>query len=432
MRPLAAAAAALFLFPLTASAADPAQTAAICGQRSTCAIARSHDAGKAASGASLTVEEVHLGLRDKPDDTGEGCRNGDEFDGGVEYWLIESATPPRRILKLCNDGYGAAGVGDDSVEIAANRLVHTQSGGSAWRWDSVVTYSLAPWQAVSERSCNFHTSIETTGTTTDLDFTTRSVRSLAKDSRKKDVELGCPDWPPETSATLTPEPAPGLYAAYNLVVPGTTGDALALPSGTAIGDCVPAMTTAGANGFLVYGKPSAPGQVAEVKTVATSLQELVIQVLDPTAPTQPAPAGGSWIDLPHVEIWIGLNGEEVRTRLGVDDLHQTGVDLAGKVHEGVGRKGPLPSVEHWPAKDEAGRPVVVLRLRWADDYALLHGVALVYSQADAGKQARLVATTGIANNRPLYVPSVVPLSDRNIEPRPGTCHLGDGLLSADR
>lgn len=412
-----AAAAALLLLAFPAAAADPspAETAEICGARTSCAIARSHDAGKSATGVPLRVIEAHFGVADKPGEQPEGCRKEDKYDGGVEYWLIEGATAPRRVLKLCNDGYGAAGVGDDKVEIGPNRLTHDQMGGSAWRWSNTITYSLSPWRALAERSCTYHNGNEQTGIGLDLDFANRTVRSLAKDSTMKDLTLGCP------------QPGPGAYGAYNIVLPSAT-DPLKVPTGVAIGDCVPAMTTAGTNGFLVYGKPSAAGQIAEVKAVAASFKELVIQVFDPLAAGQPAP-GASWIHLPHVELWVGLNDMQIRTRLALDQLRQIGVDLDGRVYEGAGRKGPVPKVERWTAKDEVGRPVVVLRLSWAEDYALINGVALVYSQAEAGKQARLVATTGIAANRPLYVPDLARFIRPDKEEAPG-CLVRDGRLVA--
>lgn len=424
----AAAVASLLLLSSAAAAADPspAETAAICGARTSCTIVKSHDAGNSATRMPLRVIEVRLGLADKPEEPPEGCRNDGKLDGGVEYWLIEGAAAPHRVLKLCNDGYGASGVGKDRVEVGANRLTHEQIGGSAWRWVDTIAYSLSPWRARAEQVCSYHNVNEQTGVTLDLDFVARTARSLAKDSTKKDLSLGCPDWPKPKQA-FTPQPAADAYGAYNVVLPGAE-DVLKVPAGIAIGNCVPAMTTAGANGFVVYGKPSAAGQIAEMKAIAASYKELVIQVFDPLAVGQPD-RGTSWIHLPHVEIWTGLNDEQVRTRLGLDRMRQIGVDLAGHVYDGAGKKGPAPKVERWTAKDEARRPVVVLRLTWAEDHALRNGLALVYSQAEAGRQARLVATTGIAAGRPLYVPDIARFNRPDDRLASG-CLVRDGRLVA--
>lgn len=409
-----------------------AQKAAICQARSTCTIGKTYDTGKSPAGAALTVVEIHLGLKDKPDDAPDsGCQSSDQPDGGVEYWLLEGSVAPKRILKLCNDGYGAADVGEDDVTVGANRFVHKQVGGSAWRWDSTVTFSLSPFQALHERDCNYSNVSSNNGIVTDLDYLTMSVRSIAKDSTAKwGDEVGCPEWPSAASAHFTPEPGPNLLGAYNLVVPvlGSEVPAPKIPSGTAIGDCVPAMTTSGADGFIVFGDAAPPDQAAEIRAVAESLSSLLVQVYDPAAGAQASPAA-SWVNSPHLEIWTGLGTKSVRTRLPINQLAQIAVDLNGKMYPGVGKQQPPPTVERWEAHDAAGHPVVVMRLTWAKDMEFLYGAALVYSQAAAGKQARLVATTGILKNHPLYMPDITSLPNGTAEPRPGNCTIRDGRLS---
>jgi hypothetical protein len=432
MKPLLLSA-LLLAVPLAASAApDATQTAAICQGRATCKIAKTYDGGKSATGTTLSVIEARLGLANKPEDAPpDGCRadSGNAFDGGVEYWLLDGAASPRQLLKLCNDGYGSAGMGEDAVTVGPNRLVHMQVGGSAWRWAGTTTYSLSPWHAVSERNCSFHNVSEKSGTTTDIDYVTRTARSVEKDSTMTDLGMGCPDWPESASKSFSPEPDKGVYGAYDIVAPAL-GENPRIANGTTIGDCVPAMTTSGLNAFVVYGKPSPAGLTAEIKAIAVGFDTLLIQVLDPTAAAQPVPAGGSWINLPHVEVWVGRNGENIRTRLPLDQLQQIGVDLGGNIHRGVGKAGALPTVERWQASDASGRPVVVLRLHWEDQYALLNGVALVYSQADVDRQARLASTTGIVNNRPLYVPNIVTLPDDSMARKSSRCRVRDGRLSS--
>jgi hypothetical protein len=111
-----------------------AQKSAICAARATCSIGKIYDAGKSPPGAPLAVAEVHLGLEDRPDDAPDsGCHADDKFDGGVEYWLAEGAQPPKRVLKFCNDGYGAAGVGEDDVR--STRASWSISGSAAPRID---------------------------------------------------------------------------------------------------------------------------------------------------------------------------------------------------------------------------------------------------------------------------------------------------------
>jgi len=73
-----------------------AQKSAICQGRSSCSAGKLFDGGKSRSGALLTVVEVHLGLKDKPDDApDDGCHADDGRDGGVEYGCW-TAPPSRR------------------------------------------------------------------------------------------------------------------------------------------------------------------------------------------------------------------------------------------------------------------------------------------------------------------------------------------------
>jgi len=413
------------------AAPDPAQIAALCGQRTSCKVGKTFDAGKSPIGAPLSVVEVRLGLADKPKDQEQGCIAGNARDGGIEYWLLEGTAAPKRILQLCNDGYGSSGVGEDEVQIRPNRFTHWQTGGSAWRWTTTVISSLAPLRALAELSCSYHNGSEQTGVRTYIDFSTLSVRSIAKDSRIKDLSVGCPDWPTGPGKRFSAEPAKGVYGAYNLVSPARS-DKPDVPSGGTIGDCVASMTTAGDDGFVVFGTAAPRGQAAEIKVLPAGLNTLLIQVHDPLAANQPAPASGSWVNLPHVEIWVGYNTQYTYTQLPLAELLQVGIDLEGKVHRGVGRAGELPKVRRWQAKDEAGRPVTLLEAKWPDEFALLGGVAVVYSQAEAGRQVRLVSTTGIVNNRPLYLPQILSFQDRQDADKQGRCRLsGNRMVRAN-
>jgi hypothetical protein len=416
--------------PLAAAAElTAAQKSAICGTRATCTIGNSHDGGRSSGGAALSVIEIHLGLKDRPDD---GCRTADDQrDGGVEYWLLDGSAPPTRLLKLCNDGYGAADIGEDKVTVGLNRLVHWRVGGSAWRWESTVTYTLAPWRAIGDRECSFNDLSADNGTLTDIDHMTMRARSIAKDAGHPGDDVGCPEWSPGALLHFTPQPGPGLLGAYEILVP-ILGDGVAppqIPAGTTIGDCGAAMSTAGANGFVVFGKAAPPEKAAEVRVVAPSRNSLLIQISDPLADSNGGVAPRSWIDLPYVEIWTSHDPEPGHTRLPLSKLSQVAVDLSGNVHAGVGRQDAPPTVEHWQARDGNDRPVVVMLLKWANEAQFLGGVALVYSQAERGRQTRLIANTDIVNNRPLYLPEIISLGNDNVEPPPGRCRINDRRLS---
>ena len=258
------------------------------------------------------------------------------------------------------------------------------------------------------------------------------AHSIAKDaSHPWGESIGCPQWPGGALKHFTPQPGPGLLGAYDILVPIVNGGDTPpkIPAGTTIGNCGAAMSTAGVNGFVVFGNPAPPEKAAEIRVVALSLNSLLIQVFDPLAEPDSKAPSRSWIDLPHVEIWSGHDTQSRQTRLPLNKLSQIAVDLSGGVHAGVGQKDTPPTIERWQARDVNNRAVVVMRLKWADDTYLLGGVAIVYSQAERGRQTRLVANTGIVNNRPLYLPDIISLPNGSIEPPPGKCLIRDGHLS---
>lgn len=419
-----------------------AQKSTMCEDRKTCVVATVHDAGNTAAGA-LGVAELRFGLADKPEDAPEeGCIAGDyeSRDGGIEYWLLEGNEIPRLLLRLCNDGYGAAGIGEDEVAVSANRFVHRQYGGSASRWEQTTTQSLSPLRLLNVRSCSFHTLIPGSGTLADIDPVARIARSVAvptdpaeaeEEPDESDAEVGCPDWPEK--AVFAPTPTKDLIAGYDLPIHIVAGDSIALPAdGWTLGDCGFTMATDGRNGFVVFGQPAAPTEAAEIAALAIADNELIVQVYDPmAAAAAAAAAGNSWVHAPHIELWLAPDWDRETNPPADENLRQVGIGLDGKVYAAKGEKDALPQVARWQAKDAAGHPVVMLRLSWApNSYPFLAGLGLVYWQALGGKQIRLVANTGIVKNRPLYLPVLV---DPGTSPsdRTTSCVLRDGVLVAN-
>ena len=61
------------------------------------------------------------------------------------------------LTEACNNGYGAAGVGEDDVSVDADTKTFTrrQSGGSNWRWEETTTLGLDPFRVVSNGKSTF-------------------------------------------------------------------------------------------------------------------------------------------------------------------------------------------------------------------------------------------------------------------------------------
>lgn len=391
---------------------------AVCGERQSCEIVAVTDAGTAADGTTQRVVEVILGLGDQTNDLPEeGCRSteaalgGGELDGGREFWLLADNAAPRQVLALCNDGYGASGVGEDIVEITPNQITHRQYGGSAWRWDVAKKIRLSPLMVIEEASCSYHNASPGIAELTIVDRTRLEARSygwLAENLAVDDISIGCPEVVADFTKALEPQPAPAVIAAYAVPAP-FAADASQLPEGTTLGSCGLALTSDGANGFLIHGAPAASDDRAEMRVIAETASSLLIQIRDPLAVEARKSASGlSWVKAPHVEIWTAREGDGIADDASIPrkQYDQIGIGLDGTVNRGAGKPEKLPRVATWPAKDEEGRDVIVLRVTWDDEYGFLNGLGLVYSQAQDGKQMRLVANAPIRKNKPLFLPGI--------------------------
>lgn len=417
----------------------PEQQSAICGARSSCKLVAT-DAGQGARRETLTVVEAKFGLADRPQDAPEqGCINdsGDEdapeYDGGHEFWLLAGDAAPKRLLALCNDGYGAAGVGTDDVKIGPNQLVHEQNGGSAWRWDDTKKIQLSPLRVTHELVCSFNDIAPGTAQVTEIDrlhLHARSVGYVAGQKFSDDDAVDCPDWPTGPDSTLPT--GPKLAGGYAVPMPGGAGpDGLgaAYPDGIALGDCALDLSTDALHGFMVFGKPAGAASAATLRVIMETASSLLIQVYDPTAAAElKSGKAKSWIGQPHVEIWTAEmeNPEDNDGPTGqLWSFHQFAFGLDDKTYPGAKAFSPLPKVAHWAAKDEAGHDVTVYRVTFqSEEHRPSFGLGVVYSQAENGKQARLVSNAQIVKNKPLYLPDSWMNDPEDSGIPGGTCSVG--------
>jgi len=370
LRPLACAA-------LVISAAAPAlaQTggdlAMLCNTRSPCAVVETKPAGKDAEGRALTVIELNVGA-----DNGEGfkCRPYRR-----EFWVrVEGVAQPRRVLELCNDGYGAAGVGEDEVVVGDNRIEHQQNGGSAWRWDVTYVIQLSPLRVLNEAHCSYHnvapgfstTRWDWRGFTGEARWTPKRC-TPANGKADEDEEMGCM---PE-KATRRYMPIPMLEGAFE-----RAGKRLHL------GSCAAAIDESGQRGHLLAGTGRANG--AELRALLLSKRDLVVTVSD----RRFAAGAASWLNDDHIELWLGDYHADLSCPGTRSNLRQWGIGLDGKVHAAHGNPRTGPRLVQRLERSAGGRAQVTLHLLLPEDAA---GITLAYSKAENGKQARLVATSAI-------------------------------------
>lgn len=138
-----------------------------CPEAADCRILKVRSAGTGPNGETLSVATIDRGpingeeaAREKgarADPKITATENEDSVDANfdncviVHHWafiLPKDAAPDVldgfQLTDICNDGHGAAGLGEDHVIVGNNEVTISTSGGSAWRWSQSRTVSIAP------------------------------------------------------------------------------------------------------------------------------------------------------------------------------------------------------------------------------------------------------------------------------------------------
>ncbi|MEM7443697.1 MAG: hypothetical protein AAF414_10255 [Pseudomonadota bacterium] len=187
----------------------------MCQGRESCTLIATHDAGADLVGDGLTVHELGFAAQDGLDDGGWGCRfDPDGYEGGREFWLVDGGDlQPERLTTICNDGYGAAMIGEDAIEFDDNLLIQERYGGSAWRWVDAISMSLRPRRLLTHYLCSAYGPWTRYFQATDWQ---RSVTWYAWSPSLNDDET---DWCPPLDPTR-PQPAVPEPYVLGLMVPG--------------------------------------------------------------------------------------------------------------------------------------------------------------------------------------------------------------------
>ncbi len=401
----------LLLAGVGTAAAQAPDLAAMCKDRKPCTLVKITPAGADAQGRALSVVELNLGKKNPENDGGDERFNCRPYMR--EFWVrVAGVNEPRRILSLCNDGYGASGVGEDDISIRPNRMTHGQQGGSAWRWNGGKTIQLSPLRVLSETSCSYHNvNIGYTATTWDWQRLAGAVRwfpQACKDGDKRAVGNARPDWCDIGKATHRHAPIPRFDGA------------LAAGTQAHLGSCASAFDESGPNGYVIFGTPRPVG--ADFRVLMISGNDLIVTVTDTAFVT----GGASWLNDDHVELWLGQDHSGLSCNETKIKLAQWAIGLDGKVHRGAGDSASPPEVVTRSARTVGGRQQVTLHLRLPkleEDQDHLRAVTVVYSKSEGGKQARLTATSPIKRGDDNTLSSIY-----KIDAKAMRCAVKDGQL----
>ena len=369
---------------------------ATCAGRSPCDVLRTWAAGSDEQGRSIEV--VEIALHDKGA-AGHEAAGYDEECSPFEYWLVyaEGVSEPVLLLSTCNDGYGAAGVGQDDVAVEGNRFIHTSNGGSNWRWTMRRVLELSPLRLAEESVSNWWVlgSVENTSTWNWLTMSGRTawfVPDCGEDEQTGEdllEEAMHHDEPMFSFEPVGQVSVPDSFRAQNWKT-------------TSLGSCGTHVDSQGSEsssalygaGYVIHGKPGRPSD-ASFEVVMASPTELYVEVRDATWVKEAV----SWVKADHLEIWAG--GEISLEAHCLDELPkpvQWGITLDGNVHPAAGNPREGLQVERVEVKTGGRLETVRFKINLARSYPTL---TVVYSDTSDGKtQDRLIATSDLKFGNP--------------------------------
>jgi len=368
-------------------------------------------------------------------------RGGDETPSELddchpyEYHLIVHTRGKIRARQLlseaCNNGYGAAGVGEDEITVDAEdkTFTHARNGGSAWRWGNDVTVGLDPLRIISAGTSSFWT-LDEGGTSKSEDWNYDTLQGKENwsapdcEGRRKEEEARKRDAAADTDNFAASKD----YEA--LLIPRVQLPAAFVQDGwrtIGLGDCG-AFVDGDEHGYAVYGGKGKASDAAMRVVASKDGGVLFVEVSD----DRWTAAGKSWVKEDHLELWLAPAEPTSRELMcegppSPDPSRQWGIRISdGQVFPAFGSPEPLAGVE----VVRSGR---VARARipateWLKGEGEAVAVTVVYSDSDDGlRQKRLIATSQIERGQEVSLGHL-----RDIDPQETTCVVKGKALRISR
>lgn len=295
----------------------------------------------------------------------DDCREPPE-----EYWFVPTTGTAQLLLEVCNNGYGASGVGEDSIEISSKQFKHSRYGGSAWRWTGETVIGLSPLRVQSDNSTSFHAAMPNMQKEQSWNWDTFS--GSAKDTVPLCNKDGEPDQENEDGKEFKSTLLPSVELPEAFRKDGWKT--------TELGDCSAVAS------FVTFGKQSAKSD-ASMKVIGhfpnDKSAELYVEVRDDVFVEQ----ASKWTLADHVELWIGETSGAWEACAGKKAGSQWALMLDGKVNAGFGNPKPNAVSFEVAKADGVVRMKIVAPLEWSQM------TALVYSDSDDGKKQKALLAT---------------------------------------
>lgn len=365
---------------------DSALRERLCKDLPGCVTGERWDAGKTRDGQPLEVVE-----------TTWPAKNGYDAECQAQaLWLHRGEGDDwRRVVRTCNDGYGAAGVGEDFFEAGAATLTHKRSGGSNWRWSSETTIGLDPLRIVSVLSDSYlSVASGCHRTLTDPALAIRlgwlhpvpEQEGDEGDIANCDFDAARPHYRaiPQLTSAFLEEGRQSLSRAQ-------FADWRRQQVG--LGNCALEFSTRDGSGFVIHGKPddSAPATIRVL-----SVDELHWLVGVQVSGRKPG-SSPNWIKDDRLELWIGKF--LFTWAQDIEAPRQYGVRLAdGRAFAGHNADAAkLPQVERWEKDGWIWLAIDFSPVQ--PDYGV-HSATVVYGQGDGKSQGLMLASSRLKFGQP--------------------------------
>jgi hypothetical protein len=322
-------------------------------------------------------------------------------------FLVDASNSLPRTTKVahfCNDGHGAAMVGEDNWEVQNGLLTVTTNGGSNWRWGETHILDLNTLRVIARNTDGYFAPFHPIFEDNSWDFQKFAGKS--------------------TWSFLICETEEQTLENQSVAIPS-----LALPAdfvsngwkSTSLGTCATSLDSAASHGFIVHGQPAANTQDATMKLVVSEDGHLFVEVQDDQL--QPSTTG-KWIHADHLELWTSSQYVPRMQHECVDPedkkgTWQWGIDaLDGTLHVAHG-KPPHKLVAERVAMEGGVRFKVKLPPE-------TNALTVIYSDSDDGKsQERLLATSTFKFARLHTMGSLTPINAKQV-----TCAVQGGVLTS--
>lgn len=298
---------------------------------------------------------------------------GTELKGSASRLLLQSGGKTALIESFCPDGYGASGVGEDSLSVEGDALVLSRNGGAGDRWAESRTF-LLPQLGLWKRNGMSFWAGEPNEWINEVDYDHAQRRFLSTDTVPARVAGVKGEEPQTRQALLIPKIAQAGRFDWRR---------------QALGSCS-LMIDGQQSGFRIHGD----GQGASFKVLQIGEDRLLVEISDPYWVKN----GKKPIYADHLELWLGPRVSRYDREEGFEKADKALTQWSISPFDGsvsLLRGQAERPVTAEAAAGEGGRRRVLIALPPSSEM-----LTLVYSDSDAGtRQDRLIATSQLKFGR---------------------------------